>query len=111
MNIYGIERIWLYLHDDSRVVTPNMFVTNRYQYTSKLVEMLTINPEYISELNLRMLTERLADSDFFLRMREGYGKTEYRIVKMMNIKGLGDVLKRLFPELVPEETPKNKLNY
>lgn len=111
MNIYGIEKIWLYLHDDKRVVDPNMFVTNRYRYASKLVEMLTINPEFISELNLRMLTERLSDSDFFLKLREGYGKTEFRIVKMMQIKGLGEVLKRFFPELVPTESPKKKLNY
>lgn len=111
MNIYGIEKIWLYLHDNPKVVNPNMFVTNTYQYTSKLVEMLTLNPEYIGELNLRMLTERINDSDFFLKARNGYGKTEYRLVKMMRIKGLGDILKRLFPELVPDEKPENKLNY
>lgn len=111
MDIYGIEKIWLYLHDDARVVNPNMFVTNRYLYTTKLIAMLTLNPEYINELNLRMLTERLTDTDFFLKAREGYGKTEYRIVKMMRIKGLGDSLKRIFPELVPEEQLKNKLNY
>ncbi len=111
MNIYGIEKIWLYLHDSPKVVNPNMYVANTYLYASKLIEMLSLNPEDISELNLRMLTERLNDSDFFLKLREGYGKTEYRIVKLMKIKGLGDTFKRIFPELVPNEEHKNKLTY
>lgn len=111
MNIYGIEKIWLYLHDDARVVKPNMYVTNTYLYASKLVEMLSLNPEFIGEITLRMFTERINDSDFFLRMREGYGKTEYRIVKLMKIKGIGETLQRLFPELVPQENPEKKLTY
>ncbi len=111
MNIYGIEKIWLYLHDNPRVVNPNMYVTNTYQYASKLVDMLSLNPEYLGELTLRMYTERISDSDFFLKARNGYGKTEYRLVKLMKIKGVGDSLKRIFPELVPEENPEKKLNY
>lgn len=106
MNIYGIERIWLYLHDDPRVVNKNDYVTNRYSYLRKLVEMLNINPEYIGELRFRMYTERITDSDYFLKLREGYGKTEYRLVKMMKIKGLGDTLANMFPELLPQNSPK-----
>ncbi len=102
MNLYGVEKIWRYLHDDKRVVNPNMYVTNTYLYASKLVEMLSLNPEFIPEIKLRMYTERINDSDFFLQMREGYGKTEYRITKLMRIKGIGDTLKRCFPDLVPE---------
>lgn len=109
--LYGLEKVWCYLHDDKRLVSPNMFVTNTYQYTSKLVEMLSLNPELIPGLTFRMYTERIADSDFFLRMRDGYGKTEYRLVKMMKIKGLGDSLKRMFPDLVPEEAKKDTLSY
>lgn len=111
MQISGVEKIWLYLHDNPKVVNPNMYVANTYLYASKLVEMLSINPEYISELSLRMLTERLNDSDFFLRQRDGYGKTEFRLTKLMKINGLGDCLKRLFPDLVPDESKETKLHY
>lgn len=109
MNISGIEKIWLYLHDDPRVVPRESYAINRYTYLRRLVEMLSLNPEYISELRLRMYTERITDSDYFLRQREGYGKSEYRLVKLMKIKGLGDSLKRYFPELVPTEEAR-KLN-
>lgn len=106
MDIIGPEKLWLYLKDDKRVVDENMFVYNRYMYTMKFAEMLYLNPEYISELKLRMTTERLTDSDFFLKLRNGYGKTEYRIVKMMQVNGVGELIKKYFPELVPEELIK-----
>lgn len=100
-----------YLHDDKRVVNETMFVTNRYLYTSKLVEMLFLNPEFLQELKYRMYIERINDSDYFLKCRDGYGKTEFRIVKMMQIKGLGERLKEWFPDLVPEEKAKKTQNY
>lgn len=106
MNIYGVERIWLYLHDDKRVVSPNAYVTNRYSYLRKLIEMLTLNPEYINELRFRMYTERICDSDYFLSLRDGYGKTEYRLVKLMKVKNLGSSLAKIFPELVPKNEKK-----
>ena len=109
MSIHGIERIWLYLHDDQRVVPTTEYVHNTYRYLNRLLDFLYRNPECIPELKYRMTIERLNDSSLFLKMRNGYGKTEYRLIKLMNIRGLGANLKRYFPELVNEEVT-NKLS-
>jgi len=103
MNIYGVEKIWQYLHDNPHVVHSNEYVTNTYRYAINLLDMLNKHPEWINILIQRMELERLSDSNFFLKMRNGYGKTEYRIVKLTSIKGIGYNFKKLFPELFKEE--------
>ncbi|MGN1371385.1 MAG: hypothetical protein ACI4XM_03835 [Candidatus Coprovivens sp.] len=106
MNITGPEKLWLYLRDDKRVVNENMYTCNRYLYTTKFAEMLYLNPEYIPELKLRMTMERLNDTEFFLKLRNGYGKTEYRIIKMMQVENVGRIIMKYFPELIPDEKTK-----
>lgn len=107
MELYGTEKIWCYLHDDRRLVKENMFVTDTYLYTSKLIDMLTVNPECLDALKYKMYLERIHDFPLFVRLRNGYGKTELRIVKMMEINGLGDILKNYFQELIDTDD----LNY
>ncbi len=102
MNKYGVEKIWLYLHDNPQVVNPNEFVTNTYRYLNNLLDMLNRNPESIDIIKERMELERIGDSDFFLKLRKGYGKTEYRLKRLFTCGKLGNSLKKLFPELIEE---------
>lgn len=102
------EKIWCYLHDDARVVSPTLYFEDKRQYASRLVELLNTSRDYIHEITNRMIIERLNDEKIFLQARNGYGKTEHRIIKMMNIEGIGNILKEMFPELILEEIPQIK---
>ncbi len=103
MNISPTENIWLYLHDNKQIVGNNQYISNRYFYLTKLLEFLRLHKECLPELKLRMYMERINDSEVFLQARNGYGKTEYRIIKLMQIKPLGENLKQYFPDLVENE--------
>ena len=103
MNKYGIEKIWLYLHDNPQVVPQSEYVTNTFRYANTLLDMLNENPECINILKKKMELERINDTNFFLKMRNGYGKTEWRIVKLSSMKGIGDYFRKYFPELFQKE--------
>lgn len=108
MEISNSEKIWCFLHDDSRIVSPTLYFDDKYQYASELINLLDTNRDYITEITNRMIIERLNDDNIFLQARNGYGKTEHRIIKLMSLKGIGDILKEMFPELVLEEIPQIK---
>lgn len=108
MEMYGSEKVWCYLHDDARVVSPTLYFEDKYHYASELVKLLDKNRDYINEITNRMIIERLNDDNIFLQARNGFGKTEHRIFKLMSIEGVGDILKEMFPELVLEEIPQIK---
>lgn len=101
----GAEKIWAYLNDDEAVVGINSYFGNRYMYLSKLLEILYVaDPIALSEVKQRMYNEKASELFFFgnefEQLREGYGQTEYRIVKLSRIKNVGKNLEKYFPELL-----------
>lgn len=103
MYLTSVEKMWRYLHDDPSLVSEYFFVTNPYSYTSRFTDMISSNPEALPQLKSRMKIEKAASSIFGLLLREGYGFTEYRIVKMMRQESFREVLKNNFPELLQNE--------
>lgn len=107
------EKIWKYLHDDPVVVKGRTFVGNRGLYLNGLIDILYwASPDMIVEIKSRMLMEKATDKlfygDLFLREREGYGQTEYRLIKLFKGSKSGQNLEKYFPELlIPlKEKPK-----
>lgn len=100
MYMTALEYMWRYLHDDTSCVSEYLFVTDPYSYTSKFVDMIARNPEVIPQLKSKMQMERMTSGVFGLFMREGYGTSEYRVLKMMRIESFRDILERNFSELI-----------
>lgn len=102
MSKIGAEKIWAFLHDDPEVVGNTTYVGNTYMYLNKLLKILyCADAIALSEIKQRMYIEKnYGFSKVFEQMREGYGLTEYRIVKLHRIKGIGKNLERYFPELL-----------
>lgn len=94
-----LEYIWGYLHDNSKCVNPNLFVTDTYTYASRLIDLLTVNPEVIPFLKERIAREKKGSIKFFSDARGGYGLTELRIAKLMNLNGIGDYFVEQFNEI------------
>lgn len=113
MEPIGAEKIWRYLNDDDRVVKGCSYVGNPGLYISGLLNILYwADPIALSEVKLKMkmenTTDKLLYGDLFFREREGYGKTEYRLVKIFENSKMGRNLEKYFPELLSplKEKPK-----
>lgn len=103
----ALEKMWGYLHDNTAYVSEFLYVTDPYMYASNFIDMLTLNPEVIPMLREKMAIERNNSNIFGQLMRGGYGVSEYRVVRMMQIEAFTEVLERNFPDLVIDrEGPK-----
>ncbi len=104
MYLAALEKMWRYLHDDKSVVNEFLFVTNPYLYTSKFNDMLERNLEVLPLLKSKMKEER--ENSMLSFLMDGYGRAEYRILKMARINGFQDFLMNAFSELFAEKDNK-----